>query len=174
MKKFLTLRIPILLAILIIVLTLGLVSMKVGALIGDYWDIGPWRVDSSGYLLPDGDSTRNLGSSSYAIATAHIDSVILGYTTVAAATDALVATDCGFVNVRYATCTVTLPTTVGNTGLWFLIKHSTTTTGVVTLTPLVYGQLIDGSATNVELDAEYDILGIFSDGANWLVWTRDQ
>ncbi len=54
MRKFLTLRIPILLAIFVIVLTLGLVSMRVGALITDYWDIGPWRVDSSGHLISTG------------------------------------------------------------------------------------------------------------------------
>lgn len=54
MKKFLTLRVPTLLAIFVIVLTLGLISMKVGALIGDYWDIGPWRVSSSGDLISTG------------------------------------------------------------------------------------------------------------------------
>lgn len=95
------------------------------------------------------------------------------YTTVAAATDALVVDDCGFVEVRYATCTITLPTAVGNAGLWYSIKHTTTTTGVVSLTPLVAGQTIDGTAgANTSMDTQYDTLGVFSNGANWLIWTR--
>lgn len=68
MKKFLTLRTPVWLIILAIVVTLGFVGMKAGALITDYWDIGPWRVDSSGHFLPGTTGSYNIGSSSLKVA----------------------------------------------------------------------------------------------------------
>lgn len=76
MKKFLTLRVPTLLAILVIALTLGLVSMKVGALITDYWDIGPWRVTSSGDLKPTG-TTYDIGDATNRVAELYVDDIYI-------------------------------------------------------------------------------------------------
>lgn len=33
-------------------------------------------------------------------------------------------------------------------------------------------ETINGAATNAEMDAQYDRIGIVSDGANWLIWEK--
>lgn len=77
MKKFLTLRVPKWLAILVIVLSLGVVAMKVGALIsGDKWDIGPWRVTSSNDLKPTG-TTYDIGDATNRVAELYVDDIYI-------------------------------------------------------------------------------------------------
>ena len=173
MKKILTLRVPVWLGILVILLTLGTIAIKSNALITDYWDIGPWRVTSSGHLFPGADNTYNIGSSSYRVATAYIRNPVVGYTAITTSSKSLAVTDCGFLEVTGTTTTITLPTAVGNAGVWYSVKHSTTTGIVISLTPLVAGQTIDGTAgANTSMDANNDTLGVYSNGANWLIWTR--
>jgi hypothetical protein len=121
-------------------------------------------------LLPDGDSTRNIGSSSYAINRADIDSLVLGYKAITG-NITLTTNDCGFLNVTGSTCTITLPTAVENAGTWYSVKHSTTTGIVVTIDPNG-SETIDGSATNTNADAANDTLGFYSDGANWKIFMR--
>lgn len=77
MKKFLTLRVPTLLVILVIALSLGIVAMKVGALIpGDKWDIGPWKVTSSNDLKPTG-TTYDIGDATNRVAELNVDDIYI-------------------------------------------------------------------------------------------------
>lgn len=65
---------------------------------------------------------------------------------------------------------VTLPTAVGNGGLYYLIKK-TGSAGVITIDTFST-QTIDGVDGNTEADAQYDFLGIVSDGSNWHIIAR--
>lgn len=68
--------------------------------------------------------------------------------------------------------TINLPSAgaVG-TGWWVRFIKTTADAVAVTLDPLST-ETISGSATNAEMDARYDRLGIVSDGANWLIFDR--
>jgi len=64
--------------------------------------------------------------------------------------------------------TLTLPAVAGTAGLWYTIKKTSVNAAAVTIdTP--GGETIDGAATNVEVDAQYDVITIVSDGTNWHV-----
>jgi hypothetical protein len=65
---------------------------------------------------------------------------------------------------------VDLPTAVGNTGLYFLIKK-TGTAGAVTLVTNST-ETIDGADDPTDIDAQYDFLGIVSNGTNWIIVNR--
>jgi len=196
MRKFLTLRIPILLAIFVIVLTLGLVSMRVGALITDYWDIGPWRVDSSGHLLPGVTDVYNIGSDSLKVADLTMsgdlavgdDATVSGKLTVAegfienyelittTVAFTLTAEQAGYVaiNSSYKDLTVTLPNAETNKGIMYYIKA--VDTGTLTIDGGVAG-VIDGAATYTGMDAANDCIGVKAGGlvggaTNWWIFLR--
>lgn len=65
---------------------------------------------------------------------------------------------------------ITLPSAVGNTGLFYLIKK-TGTAGLVTVTTNA-AETIDGSDGNTSIDAQYDYIGIVSNGTNWVITNR--
>lgn len=73
-------------------------------------------------------------------------------------------TDC-VVNCTSGTFTVTLPTAVGLTGQYFIIKNSGT--GIITL-DANGSQTIDGVLTKV-MAVQYESYTVISDGANWIV-----
>ena len=65
---------------------------------------------------------------------------------------------------------VTLPTAVGNEGLYFIIKK-TGSAGAITITTNST-ETIDGTDDPTYVDAQYDYIGIVSDGANWIIVNR--
>lgn len=65
---------------------------------------------------------------------------------------------------------VSLPTAVGNGGLYFIIKKRGTAAVVSILTNST--ETIDGADNNTSVDAQNDFLGIVSDGSNWVVVNR--
>ena len=90
-----------------------------------------------------------------------------------------VLTDSGTVTISSGTvvnCTkngamsVTLPTASGNIGLYFKIKKSGTVGAVTLITD--GAETIDGIDDPTYVDAQYDFLGIVSDGTNWIVVDR--
>jgi len=68
--------------------------------------------------------------------------------------------------------TVTLPTAVGAAGQTLTFKMVGTGTNAVTLDG-DGTETIDGSATNTELDAQWDVITLMSDGSNWLIVSKD-
>jgi len=86
-------------------------------------------------------------------------------------TTTVTVSDSGFLNVTGGTCGINLPTAVGNAGVWYSVKHSTTNAIVVTIDPNG-SETIDGAATNTSMDAANDTLGFYSDGANWKIFMR--
>ena len=68
--------------------------------------------------------------------------------------------------------TLTLPAmSAAITGLWYTIKKTSVNAAAVTIdTP--GGETIDGAATNVEVDAQYDSITIVSDGTNWHIVSK--
>ena len=84
----------------------------------------------------------------------------------------LTENDAGLILVNNtAAITITLPTASGNEGLTYIIKKISSATQAVTLDG--YGsETIDGSATNNDIDAQYDYLVITSDGSNWHIVGR--
>ncbi len=90
---------------------------------------------------------------------------------VAADSTTLTASSATVVNCSKATPQeITLPTAVGNTGLYFIIKK-TGAAGIVTITTNST-ETIDGADGTTNVDAQYDFVGIVSDGANWIVVNR--
>lgn len=73
-------------------------------------------------------------------------------------------TDC-VVNCTSGTFTVTLPTAVGVTGQYFVIKNSGT--GVITIDGSG-AETIDGSP-DFTLSTQYESVTVVSNGANWAV-----
>ena len=69
------------------------------------------------------------------------------------------------------TIIATLPTAVGNKNQKFYFQKLDAGAGTVVLTP-VGGQTIMGFAT-FTLIAQYQFMGIVSDGTNWAVWSRN-
>ena len=155
------------LMIVFVLLILAIASIKLIADIGDYWDIGPWRVNSSGELIPgSGDGTGSIGSSSCAIDQAHIDHLIMDYTTSPStyswtATEAMMGklilcdSDTGDI-------TVTLPSAIGLEGKTFTFKVYNST-GKHTLDG-AGSEVIDGATTFATMDAINDTVTILSAG----------
>ncbi len=67
--------------------------------------------------------------------------------------------------IATAACTVTLPTSIGISGKWYVIKSTTTGNVVVATTAL---QTIDGDLTKT-IYIKYTCMYLLSDGANWHV-----
>lgn len=72
--------------------------------------------------------------------------------------------DC-VVNCTSGTFTVTLPTAVGLTGQYFVVKNSGT--GVITIDG-DGAETIDGAANKI-LAVQYESMTVASNGANWIV-----
>lgn len=72
--------------------------------------------------------------------------------------------DC-VVNCTSGTFTVTLPTAVGLTGQYFVIKNSGT--GIITIDG-DGSETIDGAATKI-LAVQYESMTLISNGANWII-----
>jgi hypothetical protein len=70
-----------------------------------------------------------------------------------------------------STITCTLPTAVGIPGQTVIVKKIDAGAGTVVVTP-TGGQTIDGLAT-FTLSAQYQYIGMESDGANWSIFTRN-
>jgi len=69
--------------------------------------------------------------------------------------------------------TVTLPKAdIVGAGFRYLFIKTTADAFAVTLDGNG-SQTINGSTTNAEIDAQYDRIGIVSDGSNWLIYERD-
>ena len=93
------------------------------------------------------------------------------YTAFTSSDAAITTSQFGFIDIQYATCTVNLPAVSGTAGKSYIIKHSTTSTGVVTIDGNG-SETIDGSATNTDLDTANDCLTIFSTGSAWKIIQR--
>lgn len=72
--------------------------------------------------------------------------------------------DC-IVNCTSGTFTVTLPTAVGLTGQYFVVKNSGT--GVITIDG-DGAETIDGAANKI-LAVQYESMTVISNGANWII-----
>jgi len=72
--------------------------------------------------------------------------------------------DC-IVNCTSGTFTVTLPTAVGLTGQYFVVKNSGT--GVITIDG-DGAETIDGAANKI-LAVQYESMTLVSNGANWII-----
>ena len=72
--------------------------------------------------------------------------------------------DC-IVNCTSGTFTVTLPTAVGLTGQYFVVKNSGT--GVITIDG-DGAETIDGAANKI-LSVQYESMTVVSNGANWII-----
>ena len=95
----------------------------------------------------------------------------LTYTAFTSSDAAVTTSQFGFIDVQYATCTINLPAVSGTAGKSYIIKHSTTSTGVVTIDGNG-SETIDGSETNTDLDTANDCLTIFSTGSAWKIIQR--
>ena len=79
----------------------------------------------------------------------------------------------GFVTCTSAGAyTITLPAVSGNAGLWYIFKKTDAAANAITLDGNG-AETIDGAATNATIDAQYDVIGIYCDGAKWNIFTED-
>lgn len=67
--------------------------------------------------------------------------------------------------------TLTLPAAAGVTGQILVIKKTDAAANAVTIDGHG-GELIDGAATNAEIDAQYDCLILLCDGTGWHIIGR--
>ena len=71
-----------------------------------------------------------------------------------------------------STWTATLPSASGNSGLWYCFKKTDATANALTIDG-ADSETIDGSATNTEVDAQYDTMTIVCDGSNWHIIAKE-
>jgi hypothetical protein len=65
---------------------------------------------------------------------------------------------------------LTLPAVATSAGVWYTIKKTSADAFAITITPA--DGLIDGAATNTEIDAQYDSMTIVCDGSNWHIVSK--
>ena len=73
------------------------------------------------------------------------------------------ATSTDYVYLVSGTTTITLPTAVGNVGIYNIKRVGTNTVSIATTS----SQTIDGSASPITINVQYVSLTLVSDGANW-------
>ena len=78
----------------------------------------------------------------------------------------------------FVTCTsaapyaITLPAVSGLAGLWYTFKKTDAAANAITLTGNG-AETIDGGNTNATIDAQYDTISIYCDGAKWNIFSED-
>ncbi len=68
--------------------------------------------------------------------------------------------------------TATLPAVSGNSGLWYTFKKTDSASNALTI-DADGSELIDGSETNTEVDAQYDTLTIVCNGSAWFIIAKE-
>jgi hypothetical protein len=116
-------------------------------------------------LIPDGDGTHDLGSSSAAWGTAYVNGFV---TSVVSKTGAYTATASDHVILCDASggaFTITLPAASGVTGLILHVKKTDSSGSAVTIDGNS-AETIDGDLT-IDLSLQYESVTIVCDGSNW-------
>ena len=65
---------------------------------------------------------------------------------------------------------LTLPAVATSAGVWYTIKKTSADAAAIVITPA--DGVIDGAATNSEIDAQYDAMTIVCDGSNWHIVSK--
>ena len=83
----------------------------------------------------------------------------------------LIQTDNDHTSICTSSLTITLPSPSGIAGRMYVIKNMTGGVNTITIDP--NGNNIDGlSMNNTELDANYDVITLQTDGTDWFIISK--
>jgi hypothetical protein len=116
-------------------------------------------------LIPDGDGTRDLGSSSAAWRNAYVNGFAASLVTKTGTYTATASDHVILCDASGGTFTVTLPAVSGVTGLVLHIKKTDSSSSAVTIDGNS-AETIDGDQT-IDLTLQYESVMIVSDGTSW-------
>jgi hypothetical protein len=116
-------------------------------------------------LIPDGDGTRDLGSSAAAWAVAYLNGLVVNIVSKTGAYAATASDHVVLCDASGGAFTVTLPAASGVAGIIYHVKKTDSSGSAVTIDGNA-AETIDGDLT-IDLTLQYESVMIVCDGSNW-------